>query len=314
MKNIQDFKIVFMGTPDFSVPSLLSLISQTNVLAVVTQPDKKVGRKQEVTQSPVKKIALEHKIEVLQPEKVKGNFEFIKQIKDLQPDLIVAVAYGFILPQEIIDIPKYGIINVHASLLPKYRGASPIQSAILNGDKETGVTIMLIDDKMDTGPMLGQRTITITDNDNFESLHDKLSMLGSDLLSETLSKYINGEIKPVAQNESEATYCKILNKEDGKIDWNKSAEEIERQIRAFNPWPGSFTFWEGKQLRIIKALDIKVIGNKIGEVFKTNDGIGVKCGKDALEILELQLEGKRPMTAKEFLNGYKGIIGTILKY
>jgi methionyl-tRNA formyltransferase len=166
--NLKNIKVIFMGTPDFSVPSLLSLISQANVLAVVTQPDKKVGRKQEITQSPVKKVSLENRIQVLQPDEIKGNLEFIKLIKDLQPDLIVAVAYGYLLPQEIIDIPKYGIINVHASLLPKYRGASPIQSAILNGDKETGVTIMLIDAKMDTGHLISKKKITITNNDNFE--------------------------------------------------------------------------------------------------------------------------------------------------
>lgn len=303
-----------MGTPDFSVPCLLSLIKEADVLAVVTQPDKKVGRKQEVTQSPVKKVACENKIQVLQPEKIKGNQEFIKQVKALQPDLIVAVAYGYILPQEIIDIPKYGIINVHASLLSKYRGASPIQSAILNGEKETGVTIMLIDDKMDTGPLLGQRTIIIEKNDNFESLHNKLSALGADLLSETLPKYLNGEIKPVAQNESEATYCQILTKEDGKIEWNKSAEEIERQVRAFTPWPGSFTYWDKKVLKILAVKQNKDNNNNnIGEVFKADEGLSIKCGKGTLEILELQLEGKNPMSSKEFLNGYAKIIGAILK-
>lgn len=303
-----------MGTPDFSVPSLLSLISQTNVVAVVTQPDKKVGRKQEVTQSPVKKVALGNKIQVLQPEKVKGNQEFIKQIKDLQPDLIVAVAYGYILPKEIIDIPKFGIINVHASLLPKYRGASPIQTAILNGDKETGVTIMVIDDKMDTGPMLAQQTIAITAVDNFESLHDKLSQLGAKLLSDTLPKYISGEVKPVAQNESDATYCQILTKEDGKIDWNKSAEEIERQVRAFTPWPSAWTIWNGKNIKVIKSKVYTVNQDyKVGEVFRVNEGLGVNCSQDALEILELQMEGKKPMSSKDFLNGYASMIGTILK-
>lgn len=314
-----------MGTPDFSVPVLNSLIKGSNVIAVVTQPDKRVGRKQEITQSPVKKVALEHKIEVLQPEKIKGNAEFIKRVKDLNPDLIVVVAYGFILPQEILDISKYGVINIHASLLPKYRGASPIQSAILNGDKETGVTIMLIDDKMDTGPLLAQRTITINNNDNFERLHDKLAQLGATLLLEALPKYISGEIKPVAQKDSEATYCKILTKEDGKIDWHKSAEEIERQVRAFTPWPGAWTVWNNKSFKVIKAVvyastkpvlseaeGLSMTTGKVGEVFKINEGLSIACGKDALEILELQLEGKKPMSAKEFLNGYSGIIGAQL--
>lgn len=334
--SLKNLTIIFMGTPDFSVPSLLSLINQAKVIAVVTQPDKKVGRKQDLSQSPVKKVALENKIEVLQPEKIKGNLEFIKQIKDLQPDLIVVVAYGFILPQEILDVPKYGAINIHASLLPKYRGASPIQSAILNGDKETGVSIMLIDDQMDHGALLGQRKIKITDNlpspdglrqagDNFESLHDKLAQLGADLLSETLPKYIAGKIKPVSQDDTQATYCKILTKEDGKIDWTKSADEIERQVRAFSPWPGAWTVWNKKSLKVIKAAvytstkpvlsqaEGLTMTASAGEVFKINEGAAVVCGQGALKILELQLEGKKPMSAKEFLNGYPSIIGAILK-
>jgi methionyl-tRNA formyltransferase len=314
MQNIKDVKIIFMGTPDFSVPSFLSLINNANVVAVVTQQDKKVGRKQELSQSPVKKVALEHKIEVLQPITLKGNVEFIRRVKDLKPDLIVVVAYGFLLPQEILDIPKYGVINVHASLLPKYRGASPIQAAILNGDKETGVTIMLIDDKMDQGPLLTQKTITINNSDNFESLHDKLAQLGAELLSDTLPKYISGEIKPVSQNEAEATYCKILTKADGKIDWAKPAEEIERQVRAFTPWPGAWSVWNGKSLKVLKSKVYKVhTVYKVSEVFKANADFVVSCGKDALEILELQLEGKKPMSAKEFLNGYPGIVGANLK-
>jgi len=311
-------KIIFMGTPDFGVPSLLSLINQVTILAVVTQSDKKVGRKQELSQSPIKKVALEHKIEVLQPEKIKGNAEFIRRVQNLQPDLIVVVAYGFLLPKEILNIPKYGVVNVHASLLPKYRGASPIQAAILNGDKKTGITIMLIDDKMDHGPILAQKQIAITNNDNFETLHDKLAQLGADLLLETLPKYISGEIKPVAQNEAEATYCKILTKEDGKIDWTKSAVEIERQVRAFTPWPGSFTYWDNNVLKILSAsayasTKLSLTASAVGEVLKINDGLAVACGKDALEVLELQLEAKKPMSAKEFLNGYPGIVGANLK-
>ena len=305
-----------MGTPDFSVPVLNFLINASSVVSVVTRPDKKVGRKQKIIPSPIKNTALDHNIEVLQPEKIKSNDDFILKIKKLQPDLIVVVAYGFILPQEILDLPKYGVINVHASLLPKYRGASPIQSAILNGEKETGVSIMLLDEQMDHGPLLAQRTITITDKDNFESLHDKLSQLGAELIAETLPEYINGEIRPQIQDETQATYCQLIKKEDGKIDWTKSAEEIERQLRAFTPWPGVFTFWDGKQLKIIKAAvyaSTKLsMTASAGEVFKINEGIGVECGQDTLEILKLQLEGKKPMTAKEFLNGYPKIIGAQL--
>jgi methionyl-tRNA formyltransferase len=311
--NLKDYKIIFMGTPDFGAPVFLALIDKGNIVAAVTQPDKKVGRKQEITQSPIKKIALENRIEVLQPTSIKNNADFIQSVKSLQPDLIVVVAYGFILPKEILEIPKFGVINIHASLLPKYRGASPIQTAILNGDKEAGVTIMLIDDKMDHGPLLSQKQITITNNDNFESLHDKLAQLGADLLLEILPKYLNKEINPVPQDESKATYCQLIKKEDGKIDWSKSAEELERQVRAFNPWPGAFTFWEGKQLKVIKSEVIKSESREVGKVFKLDEGICVNCGKDALEIFELQLEGKKAMTAKEFLNGYPEINGSTLK-
>ncbi|MCX6739747.1 MAG: methionyl-tRNA formyltransferase [Candidatus Parcubacteria bacterium] len=316
MKNIiRNIKVIFMGTPDFSVPALDAIINNFKLLAVVTQPDKKVGRKQVITPSPVKKFVLDKGYEILQPASLKGNIELISRIKELQPDLIVVVAYGFILPPELIAIPKYGVINIHASLLPKYRGASPIQSAILNGDKQTGISVMLIDDKMDHGALLAQKTITITDYDNFESLHNKLSQLGADLLLDTVPKFYSEQIKPVPQDESKATYCKLITKEDGKIDWNKFAEEIDRQIRAFTPWPGTWTEWKGKSLKVIKSKVIKseVGSHKVGEVFKVNDGIAIACGKDALEILELQLEGKKPMTAKEFSNGYGDLIGAILK-
>ncbi len=306
-----------MGTPDFSVPILDVLIMNYNIIAVVTQPDKKVGRKQILTQSPVKKFALANKIEVLQPEKIKGNNEFICRIKDLNPDLIIVAAYGLILPKEILDIPKFGTINIHASLLPKYRGASPIQAAILNGDKETGVTIMLVNEKMDEGPMLAQKTITISNNDNLESLHDKLSALGANLLLEILPKYLSGQIQPKSQDNSQATYCQLITKDKGKIDWHKSAQEIDRQIRAFTPWPGTWTNWQGKNLKILSASadgSTKLtMTASAGEVFKTNTGLAIACGQGFLEIFELQLEGKKPMTAKEFLNGNPKIISSILK-
>ena len=302
-----------MGTPDFSVPCLLSLIKNYNVKAVVTQPDKKVGRQQELSQSPIKKIALTHKIAVLQPDKVKGNAEFMEQIKSLQPDLIVVVAYGFILPQELLEIPKLGAINVHASLLPKYRGASPIQTAILNNEQETGVTIMLINEKMDEGDILAQVKIKIDTTETFTTLHDKFALLGANLLLEILPQYLGGQIKPQPQDDSQATYCQLITKEMGKINWRKSAQEIDRQIRAFTPWPGAFTFWNGKQLKISAVMVSTVEPSaEIGKVFKFNDGIGIKCGKGVLEIIELQLESKKTMNFKEFLNGNPQIIGSLL--
>ncbi|MCX6746194.1 MAG: methionyl-tRNA formyltransferase [Candidatus Parcubacteria bacterium] len=317
MLETKGIKIIFMGTPEFSVPVLNALIENYNAIAVVTQPDKKVGRKQVLTFSPIKKIALANKIEILQPEKISGKVEFIRRVNDLNPDLIVIAAYGLILPKEILDIPKYGVINVHASLLPKYRGASPIQAAILNGEKETGVTIMLVNEKMDEGDILSQETITITDNDNFASLYEKLSVLGTHLLIEVLLKWLNKEIKPQKQDESQATYCKLITKEDGKIDWHKSAQEIDRQIRALTPWPGTWTVWNNKKLKILSASadgSTKLtMTTSAGEVFKVNNSLAIQCGQGALEILELQLEGKKSMTAKEFLNGYSKIIGAILK-
>jgi methionyl-tRNA formyltransferase len=311
--NLKETKIIFMGTPDFGMPVLKYLISDTNVVAVVTQPDKKVGRSQTLTPPPIKQFATEKNIEVLQPEKVKGNSDFVKQIKDLKPDLVIVVAYGFILPKEILDIPKFGVINIHASLLPKYRGASPIQSAILNGDQETGVSLMLLDELMDHGAILAQKKVKILPYDDFKTLHDKLATLGTELLSETLSDYLSGKKQPKKQKDSDATYCQLIKKEDGKIDWNKSAEEIERQVRAFNPWPSAFTNWEGKNLKILKSEVINVDGKYvIGEVFKYKDGLAIKCAQGELELIELQLEGKNKMSAKEFINGHPKIINSIL--
>ncbi len=303
-----------MGTPEFSVPILSALIDNYNVVGVVTQPDKKIGRKQILTPSPIKFLAIENKIPVYQPEKIKENRDFLNKIKELAPDLIVVASYGFILPKELLEIPKYGVINVHASLLPKYRGPSPIQAAILNGDDRTGVTIMLVEEKMDAGDILLQAEADIADDETFYSLHDKLSVLGTHLLIDTLPKYIKDEIEPRDQDKSKATYCKIITKEDGKIDWSKSAQEIERQVRALNPWPGTWTNWHAKKVKVLKV-EILDINNKhkSGKVFNVNDDFVVSCGKNALKILELQLEGKKPMTAKEFLNGYPGIIENILK-
>ncbi|MCX6743639.1 MAG: methionyl-tRNA formyltransferase, partial [Candidatus Parcubacteria bacterium] len=249
----KEIKVIFMGTPEFSAPILNALIEKYKVIAVVTQPDKKVGRKQIVTPSPIKKIAVANKIEVLQPAFLKDNVEFIRRVKELNPDVIIIAAYGLILPKEILDIPQCGVLNVHASLLPKYRGASPIQAAILNGDKETGVTIMLVNERMDEGDILTQKTITINNNDNFEALYNKLSELGANLLLKTLPGYLSGQIKPKPQEDSEATYCQLITKDMGKIDWHKSALEIDRQIRAFTPWPGTYTTWQGKNLKILSA-------------------------------------------------------------
>ena len=346
--------IIFIGTADFAAPILQSLIkNKINVVQVITQPDKPVGRKQKLQASPIKLVALEYGIPVFQPENIKDQ-KNIEIIKKMQPDLIITAAYGQILSKEILEIPKFGCLNIHASLLPKYRGASPIQSAILNGDEETGITIMLMDKKMDTGKIIQSAKIEIQNNDDSQILHNKLSNLGAELLITTLLKYIQeaekilnlwkekyqknltiGQIDSINsqfiirnsllknQDESKATYTKILKREDGKINWTKSAREIERQIRAFYPWPGTWTILKiknlclrqiyrrqkkSKILKIFKAYTATIIKNNMtraGDFFSTKDHqLAVKCGDGILIIDELRIEGKKRMSSQEFLKGH----------
>lgn len=301
-------KIIFMGTADFAVPIVKKLNENSGFLVsgVITKADKPVGRKQEIVYSPVKKFALENNLPVFQPEKLK-DANFLEQLKKIQPDLIIVCAYGKIIPKEILDLPKIACINVHPSLLPRYRGASPIQSAILNCEKITGTTIMLMDEGMDTGDILSQKEAQISDTDNFETMHDKLADLSADLLIETLEKYLNKEIVPQKQDDSKATLCKILEREDGQIDWSKTVEQIDCQIRAFTPWPGAFTFIKDKRIKILEHKksnerinpgEIIIIGEKI--IFGAKDG--------AIEVIKLQLEGKKAMTAGEFLRGNRKLI------
>jgi methionyl-tRNA formyltransferase len=324
--------IVFWGTPEFAA-IILDILIKNNYLpvAVVTAPDKPVGRKKILTPPPVKVLAQKHNLFILQPEKLKENFNFKSEILNLKPDLFIVAAYGLILPKEILDIPKYGSLNIHPSLLPKYRGASPIQATILNGDKITGVTIILMDEKMDHGPILARRKLEIQNSKiTYPELTEKLAKLGAELLIETLPKWIKGGIKPISQDDSKATYTKIIKKEDGKINWQKSAEEIERMIRAYSPWPGTYTylkfqipntksqiisnFQKPKMLKIIKAEVLKINHQKEpGTVFLTeNKKLAVTCGQDALILEDIQLEGKRKMTAQEFKNGHPEIIGAQL--
>ncbi len=309
----QKIKTIFMGTPEFAVPGLKRLLetSDFDVVAVFTQPDKAVGRKQTITPSAIKKLAQEHNVKVFQPEKIKTEIE---TIKNFSPDLIVVIAYGKIIPQSILDIPKHGCINVHASLLPKYRGAACLNAPILNGDQETGITIMKMDAGLDTGPILKQVKIKLDQQETLKTLHDKLSNLGAETLPDTLIDLVDGKIEPITQNDSQASYIGLLKKEGGKIDWNKPAEEIERMIRALNPWPGTYTEYNDKTIKIIEAKNqtLKINDYKIGEVFKNNDELAVQCGQDALVILKLQTEGKKEMTDQEFINGNQDFIGQIL--
>jgi len=312
-------KIIFMGTPKFGAIILEKLAdSRYKPILVVTETDKPVGRKKVLTPPPVKVVAEKYEIPVLQPEKIRNSES---EIRNLEPDLIIVAAYGKILPEEILEIPKYGCLNVHPSLLPRWRGPSPVQFAILNGDTDSGVTIMKIAEKVDAGPVLIQRKLKLEGNETYDVLHDKLGEMGGDLLIEIIPEWITGKIDPQLQDESRTTYTRILKKEDGKIDWEKSAEEIERQIRAFNLWPGIFTFWEksGKLIRIkiLKARVLNRANSKTYPIGKTlvagQNELCVQTGKGFLIIERLQLEGKKETDSEDLLRGYSDFIGTILK-
>ena len=308
-----------MGTPKFGAIILEKLAdSRYKPILVVTETDKPVGRKKVLTPPPVKVVAEKYEIPVLQPEKIRNSES---EIRNLELDLIIVAAYGKILPEEILEIPKYGCLNVHPSLLPRWRGPSPVQFAILNGDTDSGVTIMKIAEKVDAGPVLIQRKLKLEGNETYDVLHDKLGEMGGDLLIEIIPEWITGKIDPQLQDESRTTYTRILKKEDGKIDWEKSAEEIERQIRAFNLWPGIFTFWEksGKLIRIkiLKARVLNRANSKTYPIGKTlvagQNELCVQTGKGFLIIERLQLEGKKETDSEDLLRGYSDFIGTILK-
>lgn len=301
--------IIFMGTPDFAVPCLEKLIDAGhNVKAVFTQPDKPVGRKQILTPPDVKVCALEHNIPVYQPEKIKGS-NALEIIQEINPQVIIVVAYGKILPKEILNSAKYGCINVHASLLPYYRGAAPIQWAVLNGDKETGVTIMQMDEGLDTGDMLKVVKTEIGDNETSAELFDRLSILGADALIETLEDIDN--IIPVKQPNIDTEYAKMITKDLCPIDWNKSAQEIHNQVRGLQTWPVATTKLNGKSLKIHKTVIGKDTFNPAGEIIDATNVITVACGDGkTIDILELQLDGKKKMDTKSFLAGNKVQIGT----
>ena len=309
----EKFKIIFFGTPEFAVPSLKWLIKNDyKIAACVTRPDKPKGRDLNIRFSPVKKLAKKNNLKILQPEKI-NDPTFIKTLKEINPALFVVVAYGKILPKKIIDLPMFGTLNVHASLLPKYRGASPIHYALLNGDKKTGVTIMKMDEHMDTGPILSQLEIDIDKEENLSSLHDKLAQEGAQLLTNTLPGYFSYDINLEKQDESEASYTKILKKEDGRINWSKSAQEIENKIRAFNPWPGTFSYYKNSLIKIKEgeATD-QPSGKKPGYLFYKNDKIFVTTKTNLFEIKKIQLSGKKALGASDFINGQKEFNGIYL--
>ncbi len=320
-------KIIFMGTPEFAVPSLNALIeSGEEVVAVVTQPDKPKGRGLEILPPPTKILAEKHSIPVLQPAKIKTE-EFFNEIKKFNPDFICVAAYGKILPKNILDLPHFGCINVHASLLRKYRGAAPINWAIIRGEKVTGITTMKMDEGMDTGDMLLKKEVPIEDEDTGETLSEKLSEIGARLLIQTIKLLKEGRLNPAPQDHSQATYAPMLKKEDGKIDWNKSTEEIRNLIRGALPWPGAYTTLEGKLLKIYKARIAEDCGSlnnlsldhyprsqgKPGEVIKSDSKIlRVATGEGAVDLLEIQIEGGKRLETEAYLRGRKIKEGTIL--
>lgn len=317
-KKAIQLRTVFMGTSHLAESILNSLVEcEYNIVGVYTKQDKKVGRKQELSESPVKKIAVKNSLPVFQP--LRFNSETIEELKNLKPDLIIVAAYGKILPKEVLKIPGFGCINVHVSLLPKYRGPSPIQNALLNGEKETGVTIMLMDEGIDTGDILFQEKIKIDKDETSESLTGKLTELSSKTLLKTLPLWIERRISPQKQDHKKATLCQLIEREDGHIFWEDEAENIYNRYRALYPWPGIFTFWKnnGSLLRL-KLIKISVqktdVQNQkqIGEVFQLGEKIGVKTLKGIVFLQEIQLEGKKAVSIENFINGYPSFVGSIL--
>ncbi|MEH7177229.1 methionyl-tRNA formyltransferase [Neobacillus vireti] len=310
-------KIVFMGTPDFSVPVLQKIIDDGyEVIGVVTQPDRPVGRKKILTPPPVKVAAVKHGIPVYQPEKISQRNE-LEKILSLNPDLIITAAFGQILPKAILDAPGHGCINVHASLLPELRGGAPIHYALIQGKKKTGITIMYMVEKLDAGDILTQVEVEITEEDNVGTLHNKLSAAGAALLSETLPMLLEGKLTPVPQNNEEATFAYNIKREQEKIDWTKTGEEIYNHIRGLNPWPVAFTTLDNQTVKVWKSEKVTVLRNELpGTIIKNeSDGITVSTGNDtAIKIKELQPAGKTKMTSEEFYRGAgaKILVGTRL--
>lgn len=317
-------RVIFMGSPELAVPALRKLLEHGyEIVAVVTQADKPAGRGRSPQPPPVKQAAQALGLPVLQPKSLK-QFDIVQKLRSLRPDIIIVAAFGKLLPKEVLEIPPLKCLNIHPSLLPKYRGPSPIAFAILDGATETGVTIMLMEERMDTGPILAQRKVPIRPDDTTESLGARLAQVGAELLSETLPRWTRGEIGPQLQDESQATYTRMIAKEDGHIDWRLSADEIGRRCRAFAPWPGCYTFWDGKLLKLLKVLPFPdwqgpaVPGQVVvlAELPPLGDGVksnpAVATGKGALVILEVQQEGRSPMPIGEFVRGHRDFVKAIL--
>lgn len=305
-----------MGTPEFALPTLEALAEQYAVVGVVTQPDRRAGRGRRLSPPPVKEMAEAEGIEVFQPKRLRGNIEALEHIRAWAPDVIVVAAYGQIIPPEVLEIPQHGCVNIHPSLLPRWRGATPIQGAILAGDEVTGVTIMLMDEGLDTGPILAQREASIHAGETAGELEARLSEISAELLLEVLPDYLAGKIAPRVQAEDEVTMTRRLRKSEAEIDWSQSALELERHVRAYAPEPGAYTTWDSQRFKIFKA---KVVPAQIalpdavaGEIFLWQETPAVMTGKGALALLQVQLAGKRPMSGEQFVRGRRDFTGAIL--
>lgn len=307
------WRIIFMGTPEFACPTLQTLIDRKeNIIATFTQPDRPRGRGQKMQPPPVKELALAHNIPVFQPNRVRTP-EVIEQIRQLKPDLIVVVAFGQILPKDLLEVPPVGCVNVHASLLPKYRGAAPLNWCIVNGEQETGVTTMLMDVGLDTGPMLLKASLPIDPDEGIQSLHDRMSVVGAELLSKTIDGLKQGSITPQEQDDSQSSYAPLLKKEHGLVDWQRTATEIHNQVRGLSIWPGVVTQLDGVQIKLHRTAVADGIGQPGTVINSGKDGIKVACGQGSLIIKELQSAGSKRMEAASFLAGRPIAVGTEFK-
>jgi methionyl-tRNA formyltransferase len=305
-------RTVFMGTPEFAVSTLQGLIEAgCNLVGVYTQPDRPKGRGKKLAMSPVKEVALKHDIPVFQPQRMRDQ-QAVDELKELKPDLIVVVAYGQILPKAVLDIPKFNCINVHASLLPKYRGAAPINMAIVNGESETGVTTMLMDVGLDTGDMLVKRSLSIGPNETAGQLHDRLALIGREAMEETLERICAGTLSPEQQDDSLSCYASMMKKEDGLLDWSRPAQQLHNQVRGLDPWPGAYTYL-GSDVLKIATTRIGEASGEPGTILATDkNGVCVACGEGSLIIGTLQLPGKKRLDAAAFLSGHPLPVGTKL--
>ena len=312
-----NIRSIFMGTPEFAVPVLESLIQGSyDVVAVYTQPDKPAGRGQQLTSPPIKELAMKHKVAVIQPNTLKSA-EVVQRLASFEPELIVVAAFGYILPREVLSLPKFGCLNVHPSLLPKHRGPSPVADTLLCGDLFAGVTIILMEEGLDSGPILAQQKVGVSASDTTGSLTRKLASAGAELLMETLPKWLGGELKPQAQDEDKATYSRMIINKDGELNWHLTAVELWQRVRAFNPWPGCYTWWKGKRLKIYSATplgdkDKGEIGRVVALTKSAPVRVGVVTGEGILGLCRIQLEGKREMSADEFTRGQRDFIGSNL--